>query len=497
MTAGKKVRVGIYARVSKADKDDPSSIPVQLADCRDRATEEGWGVVAEYTDHGISAWNPSRKRPEFERLLADVGAGGIDTVLVREQERLLRKLKDGVRLLELAEAGKLRRIACTMESDIDLSRARDRKDFRDRVSSAVFYSEFLAEKIQRTHARKAEAGEWKGGGSRMFGYTEDHTKLVPKEARAIQRAAQDVLAGKTLTAVAREWNAAGLRTPAKGNEWTQERIRQTLMSASIAGLREYRQVRNGKYSRKHSEVVGIFAAQWPAIIDRETHEALRVYLNDPERLKYGTARARSHAFTGLVFCECGAKMTGHPSHNGTRKYICRSGVKYGGCGKNRIPAQPLEAYLVERLYYAWGEWLATHDEVPAPNKVDEDALREVKELKASLEQLARDHYGAKLIGRAEYLAARKELAGRLETAEKALAARHRRSPQPHLRSATDLFESAVDPTDADLRENPKELTFWRALADELLGRVLVKLPTKYGEGSRFSDERLTITWRAV
>ena len=45
--------VGIYARVSRAEKDDPTSIPVQLADCR-RATGEGWDVVEEFIDEGIT-----------------------------------------------------------------------------------------------------------------------------------------------------------------------------------------------------------------------------------------------------------------------------------------------------------------------------------------------------------------------------------------------------------------------------------------------------------
>src|SRR5438105_1985957 len=96
--------VAVYARVSKAEADArESSVPVQLADCRARADEEGWPIVGEYVDDGISAWNARRKRPGYERLLTDVEDGRVDTVLVRETERLLRSQKDAVRLADLAE----------------------------------------------------------------------------------------------------------------------------------------------------------------------------------------------------------------------------------------------------------------------------------------------------------------------------------------------------------------------------------------------------------
>ena len=86
-------RVAIYARVSEADRDDPKSIPVQLADCRDRAEAEGWGVVGEYVDQGISAWKTSRKRPEYERLISDCESGRVDIILVRETDKTA-KLND-------------------------------------------------------------------------------------------------------------------------------------------------------------------------------------------------------------------------------------------------------------------------------------------------------------------------------------------------------------------------------------------------------------------
>jgi len=48
----------IYCAKSTEDKHE--SIPGQLADCRTRATDEGWTVVGEYSDEGFSAYSASR-----------------------------------------------------------------------------------------------------------------------------------------------------------------------------------------------------------------------------------------------------------------------------------------------------------------------------------------------------------------------------------------------------------------------------------------------------
>ena len=71
------MRVAIYARTSKAEGDDETSIPVQLADCSDHAADEGWGVAGEYVDSGITGW-ARKDRPNYERMFADAEAGRFD-----------------------------------------------------------------------------------------------------------------------------------------------------------------------------------------------------------------------------------------------------------------------------------------------------------------------------------------------------------------------------------------------------------------------------------
>ena len=51
---------------------------------------------------------------------------------------------------------------------------------------------------------------------RAFGHTADRAGVVPAEATAIVDAAGRVLAGETLSAIVRDWNARGLTTAAGG-----------------------------------------------------------------------------------------------------------------------------------------------------------------------------------------------------------------------------------------------------------------------------------------
>jgi DNA invertase Pin-like site-specific DNA recombinase len=43
-------RVAIYARTSRQEREAEGSIPVQIADCKERAESKAWDIVNVYTD---------------------------------------------------------------------------------------------------------------------------------------------------------------------------------------------------------------------------------------------------------------------------------------------------------------------------------------------------------------------------------------------------------------------------------------------------------------
>jgi putative DNA-invertase from lambdoid prophage Rac len=92
----KSEKVGIYARVSTADKgQDPE---LQLKDLRQYANARGWKVFGEYVDIGESG--SKDKRPQLDRLLEDARKRRIDGILVWKLDRFGRSLKSLVNTLE-------------------------------------------------------------------------------------------------------------------------------------------------------------------------------------------------------------------------------------------------------------------------------------------------------------------------------------------------------------------------------------------------------------
>ena len=86
-------RVGISVRISK-DRKNEISTDVQKKACRDYAAQKGWQVVDVYEDRGRSAHKPGARRPGFERCMADIEAGAVDTLLVYRLDRLTRSVAD-------------------------------------------------------------------------------------------------------------------------------------------------------------------------------------------------------------------------------------------------------------------------------------------------------------------------------------------------------------------------------------------------------------------
>ena len=89
-----KLRVAAYARVSSDSADQLNSYLAQV-DYYTRHIGENpdWELADVYADEGISGLS-TRKRDEFNRMMADCRAGKIDRVLVKSVSRFARNAQD-------------------------------------------------------------------------------------------------------------------------------------------------------------------------------------------------------------------------------------------------------------------------------------------------------------------------------------------------------------------------------------------------------------------
>lgn len=402
--------VGIYARLSDARDEEQTATARQIADCRELAAAKGWTVAEVYEDSGLSGWKRGTVRPEYERLLADLEAGRIGGVVAWKLDRLGRNRRDYTRLLDLVEE---RDVTLTLVRDpVDTSTPMGRSMLDIIASFARMESENISTRTSRALEEKAQNGRAHVSGQRPFGLNREWAAIVPTEAERIRDAATRILAGESLGGIAREWNAAGLRTTA-GKEWRTFTISRMLQSPHLAALRVHR-----------GEVIGPGA--WPAILDETTHERLKSALKPGQR-NHGNAgggRARYLLSGGILRCGlCGAKMVSRPRDDKVRRYVCRKQPGVEGCGGVGILAEPLEELVTEAvLSVLEGPGLA--DALAAATGEDEAQAELVDQLRAdedALKQLSADHYVHRVIGRAEFLGAHEALESRIAETRAQLA----------------------------------------------------------------------------
>lgn len=461
-------RAAIYARLSRDRDGNQTATARQVADCRRFAEAKGWEVVAVHEDADLSAYSAKVVRPGFEALKASVEAGDADVVLAWKLDRLLRRPRDFETLWQLCEA-KGANVA-TVTDGIDTAQPMAGLLVPRIMSNfAELEAENLSIRERRKHEETAKAGRRSGGGHRPFGLSRDWSELVPAEAELIREAVDGILSGQSMYSVAADWNRRGVRTPT-GRPWSVQLVKSMLRSPRLAGLREHR-----------GAIVG--PGQWPAIVDPDKHERLRAILS-----RKGTpGQPGRFLLSGLVRCGvCGNSMYVRRRHKDkARFYGCEKAAGGTACGHVHIVAEPLEALVrdavLERLDSP--QMLAA---IEAHNRqtveaVDLDTLHADE---SGLEQLARDYYTDRLIGRSEYLAARDELEARIEAARRKVARVNGSGKLGELAGFGQKLRAAWD---------GESLDWQRQIVATVVDRVNVT-PGVRGP-NRFDPSRVAIDWR--
>jgi DNA invertase Pin-like site-specific DNA recombinase len=96
-------KIAIYARVST----DEQTVDNQLRDLREVAARNGWEIVHEYIDKGISGAKGRDKRPQFDKLIKDAISRRFDLIACWSVDRLGRSLRDLVDFLAEIHAKKV------------------------------------------------------------------------------------------------------------------------------------------------------------------------------------------------------------------------------------------------------------------------------------------------------------------------------------------------------------------------------------------------------
>jgi len=158
-------RCAIYTRKSSEEglEQDFNSLHAQREACEafiKSQTSEGWKLIkTAYDDGGLSGG--TMERPALRRLLADIGDGLIDTVVVYKVDRLTRSLADFAKMVELFDAHGISFVAVTQQFNTTTSMGR--LTLNVLLSFAQFEREVTGERIRDKIAASKRKGMWMGG----------------------------------------------------------------------------------------------------------------------------------------------------------------------------------------------------------------------------------------------------------------------------------------------------------------------------------------------
>jgi len=288
-------------------------------------------VADVYVDDDVSAYS-GRSRPAYTRLLEDLTDGLRDAVIVWHMDRLHRRpieLEQFVATCTRAGVADL----VTLHGNINLASGDGLLLARVVAAYAAKESDDKRRRGGRKMQELAEAGKPHGGGTRPFGFDTDKVTHRADEAEVIRALAARALAGESLTSLAKWLDESQVRT-VTGKPWRTPTVRQLLLNPRMYGMRSHR-----------GET--LTPAVWQPIISAADGERLRLLLTDPARRTNRTARR--YVLSGLCRCGlCGAVMYSVPRFE-DRRYLCRSGTDFGGCGRMAIYADKLERFLVDAV----------------------------------------------------------------------------------------------------------------------------------------------------
>ena len=362
----------LYPRLSHEDElqGESNSISNQKRILETYAKQNGFSNLRWYTDDGYSGAN--FQRPGFQAMLADIEAGKVGTVIVKDMSRLGRNyLQVGMYTEMIFPQKGVRFIA--INDGVDS--AQGENDF---APLRNIFNEWLvrdtSKKIKAVKRSKGMSGK-PITSKPVYGYLmdEDENFIIDEEAAPVVRQIYSLcLAGNGPTKIARMLTEQQIPTPGTleyrrtgstrryhpGYEckWATNTVVHLLENREYTGCLVNFKTEKPSYKLKHSienppEKKAVFENHHEPIIDRETWERvqeLRKQRKRPNRYD------EVGLFSGILFCaDCGSVMYQQRYQTDNRKqdcYICGSYKKRtADCTAHFIRTDLLTAGVLSNL----------------------------------------------------------------------------------------------------------------------------------------------------
>ena len=352
MEPGKAVsirRCAIYTRKSSEEglEQDFNSLHAQREACEafiKSQAGEGWRLIkTAYDDGGLSGGN--MERPALKRLLADIGSGLVNVVVVYKVDRLTRSLADFAKMVEVFDARAVSFVAVTQNFNTTTSMGR--LTLNVLLSFAQFEREVTGERIRDKIAASKRKGLWMGGVPPL-GYDVCDRRLVinKQESATVKLIFERYLKLGSVRLLKHELDRRGLiskvRVSRKGSKsgglpFSRGALYELLANPIYVGEVRHRKERH--------------PGQHPPILERSFWEKAQHRLRDRAARGQKT-KAPMSPLAGKLFDENGQPLYAQGAAKGNRRYryfVSRELVR-GSAGHAesgwRIPAPEMERVVV-------------------------------------------------------------------------------------------------------------------------------------------------------
>ena len=392
--------IAIYSRKSKFTGKG-ESIGNQVELCRDYVRnmfgEAYAGCCVVFEDEGFSGGN--LKRPDFQRMMADVRKRKFRAIVVYRLDRISRNISDFTGLID--ELTKL---------DVSFVSIREQFDTSTPMGRAMMFiisvfsqleRETIAERIRDNMHELAKTGRWLGGNAptgfksegvskvTVDGKTRKSFKLVPiPEEAAIPKMIFDLYTEMdSLTAVEAELLRRRIKTK-QGKDFTRFAIKAILQNpvymVADEDAYDYFQEREADvcfskedfdgthgimaYNRTDQEkgktTVLLPVSEWiialgqhPGLVPSKQWIKVQESLDRNKSKAYRKPRNNEALLTGLLFCSCGERMYPKLSKRKTADgqpiytYVCKmkERSKRERCNRRNANGNVLDAAIIEQI----------------------------------------------------------------------------------------------------------------------------------------------------
>lgn len=409
--------VGIYERLSREDdlEDESKSITKQREAITEYCIKNGFRILEEYTDDGVSG--ATDDRPAFQRLLQDIENKKINLVITKDTSRLARNYTSFTYyVMEYFPSKNVRYIAVNDKIDTN-----NRDSINEGTLCLAFFNELQVRrdstKIKDSLNSSKRQGKFMGGNP-PYGYyknplnkyelliDEEQAEIVrrifemAKSGMGTQKIANTLTDEKVPIASIQKNINCGKRKSKLFGIWHSKTIRDILKNEDYIGnLTQCREEKvNCKIRKRTPKDKWIVAkGKCPAIIDEETFYMVQ---NMYEKSKNRNSKSHEFLFRGFMYCkECnhtiGVNTSKYESNNQVvEKHTCycnyyKKNSRYKPCTPHKFDYDEFEKNILKEIKKMCKKYLKTNDFETLLKNNDKTNQME-KDLKIKLDKYKND-----------------------------------------------------------------------------------------------------------